>query len=105
MPGGDRQAFARLIVQVWTETLRNERLAAVLHDGYAGMRRACADVVGRLPGRWNPGRRRAGRPCRRDDDRHCDGLHRAADPVRRCAGGGPRGRLGAPMSMEVPKIS
>ncbi|MFD7443894.1 TetR/AcrR family transcriptional regulator [Streptomyces sp. NPDC059909] len=45
VPGGDRQAFARLIVQVWTETLRNERLAAVLHDGYNGMRRAWADVV------------------------------------------------------------
>ncbi|MEU0088131.1 TetR/AcrR family transcriptional regulator [Streptomyces sp. NPDC006274] len=45
VPGGDRQAFARLIVQVWTETLRNERLAAVLDDGYGRMRGAWADLV------------------------------------------------------------
>ncbi|MFF3324882.1 TetR/AcrR family transcriptional regulator [Streptomyces sp. NPDC002889] len=45
VPGGDRQAFARLIVQVWTETLRNERLAATLGEGYAGMRLAWAKLV------------------------------------------------------------
>ncbi|MFJ8074056.1 TetR/AcrR family transcriptional regulator [Streptomyces sp. NPDC096176] len=45
VPGGDRQAFARLIVQVWTETLRNEELAAVLGDGYSGMRQAWAELV------------------------------------------------------------
>ncbi|MGW0776695.1 TetR/AcrR family transcriptional regulator [Streptomyces sp. NPDC002835] len=45
VPGGDRQAFARLIVQVWTETLRNERLAAVLDDGYGRMRGVWADLV------------------------------------------------------------
>lgn len=44
-PGGDRQAFARLIVQVWTETLRNEQLAATLGEGYAGMRQAWAKLV------------------------------------------------------------
>ncbi|MGW6458932.1 TetR/AcrR family transcriptional regulator [Streptomyces sp. NPDC055078] len=43
--GGDEQAFARLAVQVWTETLRNERLAATLRDGYAGMRQAWAELV------------------------------------------------------------
>ncbi|MET9110110.1 TetR/AcrR family transcriptional regulator [Streptomyces zhihengii] len=45
VPGGDRQAFARLVVQVWTETLRNERLAAALGEGYAGMRAAWATLV------------------------------------------------------------
>jgi hypothetical protein len=39
VPGGDRQAFARLVVQVWTETLRNEQLALTLDEGYAGIRR------------------------------------------------------------------
>lgn len=45
VPGGDRQAFARLIVQVWTETLRNEQLAATLAEGYGGMRLAWARLV------------------------------------------------------------
>jgi AcrR family transcriptional regulator len=45
VPGGDRRAFARLIVQVWTETLRNERLATVLDDGYGRMRGVWADLV------------------------------------------------------------
>ncbi|WP_327322043.1 TetR/AcrR family transcriptional regulator [Streptomyces sp. NBC_01210] len=45
VPGGDRQAFARLIVQVWTETLRNEQLAATLDEGYSAMRQAWAKVV------------------------------------------------------------
>ncbi|MFF3457701.1 TetR/AcrR family transcriptional regulator [Streptomyces sp. NPDC002730] len=45
VPGGDRQAFARLIVQVWTETLRNEQLAATLGEGYSAMRQAWAKVV------------------------------------------------------------
>ncbi|MEV6210808.1 TetR/AcrR family transcriptional regulator [Kitasatospora sp. NPDC051914] len=45
-PEGDRQAFARLIVQVWTETLRNPVLAATLNEGYTAMRKAWADLVG-----------------------------------------------------------
>ncbi|AWK09286.1 TetR/AcrR family transcriptional regulator [Streptomyces spongiicola] len=45
VPGGDRQAFARLIVQVWTETLRNDRLAAILNEGFQGMRQAWSQVV------------------------------------------------------------
>ncbi|MFE7776897.1 TetR/AcrR family transcriptional regulator [Streptomyces sp. NPDC057445] len=44
-PGGDRQRFAGLIVQVWTETLRNDRLARLLRDGYDGMRQAWAQLV------------------------------------------------------------
>ncbi|WP_030686170.1 TetR/AcrR family transcriptional regulator [Streptomyces globisporus] len=43
--GADRQAFARLIVQVWTETLRNEKLAATLSEGYQGMRAAWTGLV------------------------------------------------------------
>ncbi|MEV4940964.1 TetR/AcrR family transcriptional regulator [Streptomyces zaomyceticus] len=43
--GGDRQAFARLIIQVWTETLRNEQLAETLAEGYHGMRVVWADLV------------------------------------------------------------
>ncbi|AVZ71738.1 TetR/AcrR family transcriptional regulator [Streptomyces lunaelactis] len=45
VPGGDRQAFARLIVQVWTETLRNELLATTLDEGYTGMRQVWAKLV------------------------------------------------------------
>ncbi|MFB7513733.1 TetR/AcrR family transcriptional regulator [Streptomyces sp. NPDC056144] len=43
--GADRQAFARLIIQVWTETLRNEELAKTLSEGYNGMRVAWARLV------------------------------------------------------------
>ncbi|MEU4082406.1 TetR/AcrR family transcriptional regulator [Streptomyces venezuelae] len=43
--GADRQAFARLIIQVWTETLRNERLAQTLAEGYNGMRVVWAELV------------------------------------------------------------
>ncbi|MER7660382.1 MULTISPECIES: helix-turn-helix domain-containing protein [unclassified Streptomyces] len=45
VPGEDRQAFARLVVQAWTETLRNETLATTLGEGYAGMRLAWAKLV------------------------------------------------------------
>lgn len=45
VPGGDKQAFARLIDQVWTETLRSEELAATLAEGYAGRRSAWAELV------------------------------------------------------------
>jgi TetR/AcrR family transcriptional regulator, transcriptional repressor of aconitase len=45
VPGGDKQAFARLVVQVWTETLRNEQLAATLEEGYDGMRQVWAKLV------------------------------------------------------------
>ncbi|MCQ4207885.1 TetR/AcrR family transcriptional regulator [Streptomyces longispororuber] len=37
--------FPRLMVQVWTETLRNERLATVLHEGYAKVRDAWVEIV------------------------------------------------------------
>ncbi|MFJ5137417.1 TetR/AcrR family transcriptional regulator [Streptomyces sp. NPDC088707] len=43
--GADRQAFARLIIQVWTETLRNDQLARTLAEGYNGMRVVWADLV------------------------------------------------------------
>ncbi|MEV6400473.1 TetR/AcrR family transcriptional regulator [Streptomyces sp. NPDC051907] len=45
VPGGDRQEFARLIVQVWTESLRDDALAAMMREGYAGMRQAWAKLV------------------------------------------------------------
>lgn len=46
VPGGDRKAFAGLIVQVWSETLRNETLAATLNEAYKGLRAAWAELVG-----------------------------------------------------------
>ncbi|MFF6777328.1 TetR/AcrR family transcriptional regulator [Streptomyces sp. NPDC012637] len=45
IPGADRQAFGRLILQVWSETLRDERLAAALASGYGGMREAWSELV------------------------------------------------------------
>ncbi|WP_328745381.1 TetR/AcrR family transcriptional regulator [Streptomyces sp. NBC_00285] len=33
-----RPAFPRLVVQVWTETLRNDELAALLREGYGAVR-------------------------------------------------------------------
>ncbi|MEU9994593.1 TetR/AcrR family transcriptional regulator [Streptomyces sp. NPDC048370] len=45
IPGADRRAFARLILQVWSETLRNERLFQTLSDGYNGMRGVWAELV------------------------------------------------------------
>ncbi|MFI1393888.1 TetR/AcrR family transcriptional regulator [Streptomyces sp. NPDC020681] len=45
LPGGDDRAFARLVLQVWTETLRNEELRAILDEGYGGMRLAWAKLV------------------------------------------------------------
>ncbi|MFD0527861.1 TetR/AcrR family transcriptional regulator [Kitasatospora arboriphila] len=56
-PEGDRQAFARLIVQVWTETLRNPALAAALDEGYTAMRAAWTGLVGsyRATGLMPPG--------------------------------------------------
>ncbi|MEV7426490.1 MULTISPECIES: TetR family transcriptional regulator C-terminal domain-containing protein [unclassified Streptomyces] len=36
--GGDLRTSARLIVQVWAETLRNEELAEILRDGFDGLR-------------------------------------------------------------------
>ncbi|MFD0313500.1 TetR/AcrR family transcriptional regulator [Streptomyces flavalbus] len=38
--------FPRLIVQVWTETVRNEELAAVLREGYQAVLAAWIKVVG-----------------------------------------------------------
>ncbi|MBV7696486.1 TetR/AcrR family transcriptional regulator [Streptomyces sp. TRM70350] len=40
-----RPAFPRLVIQVWTETLRNEELAAVLHAGYGSVRAAWSRIV------------------------------------------------------------
>ncbi|MFD4511724.1 TetR/AcrR family transcriptional regulator [Streptomyces sp. NPDC058457] len=40
-----RPAFARLVVQVWTETLRNDELATVLSEGYADVRRAWTRIA------------------------------------------------------------
>jgi TetR/AcrR family transcriptional regulator, transcriptional repressor of aconitase len=43
--GMERRAFAALIVQVWAETMRNDRLATTLDEGYAGMRSAWGKLV------------------------------------------------------------
>ncbi|MEU0895095.1 TetR/AcrR family transcriptional regulator [Streptomyces massasporeus] len=40
-----RPAFPRLVIQVWTETLRNDELAALLRDGYGSVRAAWGKVV------------------------------------------------------------
>ncbi|MFJ7071287.1 TetR/AcrR family transcriptional regulator [Streptomyces sp. NPDC098781] len=40
-----RPAFPRLVVQVWTETLRNEELAAILREGYLSVRAAWGQIV------------------------------------------------------------
>ncbi|TQJ47483.1 TetR/AcrR family transcriptional regulator [Streptomyces sp. NBC_00080] len=40
-----RPAFPRLVIQVWTETLRNEELAAILSEGYRGVREAWGRIV------------------------------------------------------------
>ncbi|MET9393506.1 TetR/AcrR family transcriptional regulator [Streptomyces sp. NPDC006624] len=40
-----RPAFPRLVIQVWTETLRNEDLAAVLREGYGSVRAAWGKIV------------------------------------------------------------
>ncbi|MFD7614154.1 TetR/AcrR family transcriptional regulator [Streptomyces sp. NPDC059828] len=44
-PGGGGQASAGLIIQVWTETLRNERLSRMLDGAFADMRGAWARLV------------------------------------------------------------
>ncbi|MFJ4879551.1 TetR/AcrR family transcriptional regulator [Streptomyces sp. NPDC088745] len=41
-----RAAFPGLVLQVWAETLRDERLAGLLQQGYADMRGAWARLVG-----------------------------------------------------------
>jgi AcrR family transcriptional regulator len=43
--GLERRAFAALVVQLWSETLRDERLAALVDDGYATMRVAWTKLV------------------------------------------------------------
>ncbi|MFF2778408.1 TetR/AcrR family transcriptional regulator [Streptomyces sp. NPDC058052] len=43
--GAERQAFARLIIQVWAETLRDEALAKTLTQGFDGMREIWAGLV------------------------------------------------------------
>ncbi|CAM5472376.1 TetR family transcriptional regulator OS=Streptomyces microflavus OX=1919 GN=Smic_05920 PE=4 SV=1 [Streptomyces microflavus] len=53
--GLERRTFAALAVQLWSETLRDERLAVQLDEGYATMR--AADEAGRgLPRRRDPER-------------------------------------------------
>ncbi|MER5739223.1 MULTISPECIES: TetR/AcrR family transcriptional regulator [unclassified Streptomyces] len=42
--GADRQAFARLIIQVWAETLRDETLAKALAQGFDAMRALWAEL-------------------------------------------------------------
>ncbi|MHC0428997.1 TetR/AcrR family transcriptional regulator [Streptomyces sp. O3] len=37
--------FPRLMIQAWTETLRNDELSAVLRDGYAQVREAWVRVI------------------------------------------------------------
>ncbi|MEU9950262.1 helix-turn-helix domain-containing protein [Streptomyces sp. NPDC047939] len=44
--GLDPRAYAGLIVQVWAETLRSERLAATLGEAYEGLRVSWAELVG-----------------------------------------------------------
>jgi len=41
-----RPAFPRLVIQVWTETLRNDELAAVLLEGYGAVRETWARIAG-----------------------------------------------------------
>jgi TetR/AcrR family transcriptional regulator, transcriptional repressor of aconitase len=43
--GGGSIEFPKLIVQVWAETLRSEKLAAPLRQGFADMRGAWGEVV------------------------------------------------------------
>lgn len=40
-----RPAFPRLVIQVWTETLRNAELAAILNEGYSGVREVWGRIV------------------------------------------------------------
>jgi AcrR family transcriptional regulator len=40
-----RPAFPRLVIQVWTETLRNDELAAVLREGYGTVRAAWSRIA------------------------------------------------------------
>ncbi|NEB40331.1 TetR/AcrR family transcriptional regulator [Streptomyces sp. SID14515] len=43
--GLERRIFAALVVQLWSETLRDERLAALLEEGYTLMRVVWAKLV------------------------------------------------------------
>ncbi|MFD7320319.1 TetR/AcrR family transcriptional regulator [Streptomyces sp. NPDC059875] len=45
IPGADRRAFARLILQVWSETLRDEELFRTLYGGFNGMREVWTNLV------------------------------------------------------------
>jgi AcrR family transcriptional regulator len=38
-------AFPRLVIQVWTETLRNGELAALLREGYGSVRASWSEIV------------------------------------------------------------
>ncbi len=46
MYGLERRTFAALAVQLWSETLRDARLAAQLDEGYATMRSVWVELVG-----------------------------------------------------------
>lgn len=83
MYGLERRACAALVVQVWAETLRNDRLSNTLAEGYAGMRVAWARLVEayRAAGLMPSGV--AGRRRRPDHDRDRPGVHRAGGAVRR----------------------
>ncbi|WP_432078528.1 TetR/AcrR family transcriptional regulator [Streptomyces sp. YPW6] len=43
--GLERRTFAALVVQLWSETLRDDRLSALLDEGYGAMRVAWAELV------------------------------------------------------------
>ncbi|GAA3398215.1 TetR/AcrR family transcriptional regulator [Streptomyces roseoviridis] len=45
IPGAGRVAFPRLILQVWSETLRDERLAATLERGFTAMHEVWTRLV------------------------------------------------------------
>jgi AcrR family transcriptional regulator len=40
-----KPAFPRLVIQVWTETLRNDELAAILREGYLSVRAAWSRIA------------------------------------------------------------
>ncbi|RII13909.1 Transcriptional regulator, TetR family [Streptomyces sp. YIM 130001] len=45
LAAGDESAFPRLMVQVWTETLRDEKLSAVMREGYEAVQGAWVRIV------------------------------------------------------------
>ncbi|WP_149182958.1 TetR/AcrR family transcriptional regulator [Streptomyces sp. TRM49041] len=45
LPYEGRESLPRLMIQVWTEALRNDRLSAAMREGYASVRGAWTEVV------------------------------------------------------------